>query len=116
MNTIIDRLAALSAQHDRFIFDVRGECLVYSGIVGAYRATDFSEHFTDLPLAVAHALANDGIVGAWKNDDGRNCYDSCRLFTDHDHAIRFAREQGQRSVYNLNRDQEIIVSSGILAA
>lgn len=117
MKKVIERLAELAQRRDRFTYDLRGECLVDRGIVSAYRATQDSQHFTDVPAVILHALSHDGIVGAWKDPaDGTVYYDSCRLFTDLNHALRFAREQYQRSVYNLNRDEEVPVDGEPLAA
>ena len=113
---LIPRLLALTAKKDRFTFDLRGECQVYAGIVSAYRATEDSDHFIELPAVIAHALANDGIVGARKDPmDGKTYYDSCRIFTDLDQALRFARQERQRSVFNLNRNEEVQVGSRVRA-
>ena len=107
---MLERLADLALRRARFTFDLRGNCLVYTGIVCAYRATQDSARVLDLPAVVAHAMAHDGIVGGWTDpQSGRVQYDSCRLFTDLDMALRFARGEGQRSVYNLNREEEITV-------
>lgn len=110
MEQLIERLSTLATRKDRFTFDLRGECQVYSGVVAAYRATQDSGQSMDLPVVITHALDHDGIIGAWKDpDDGRMYFDSCRVFTDVEHALRFAAEQGQRSVFNLNRDEEVPV-------
>ena len=117
MKKLIERLAELVERRDRFTYDLRGECMVDRGIVCAYQWTQDSQHFTDAPAVILHALGHDGIVGAWKNpEDGKVYYDSCRLFTDLDNALRFAREQHQRSVFNLNRDEEVPVDDEPLAA
>ena len=106
----MERLQQLAARRKRFTYDLRGDCLVYTGIVAAYKATQDSDHFTDLPLVIAHAMEHDGIVGAWRDPtDGRTYYDSCRVFTDLSQALRFAHQQRQRSVYNLNRAEELPV-------
>ena len=105
---LITRLLDLATRKDRFTFDLRGNCQVYAGIVCAYRATQNSDTPLDLPAVIAHALDHDGIIGAWSKD-GRTYYDSCRLFTDQEVALRFARAQGQRAIYNLNRDKEVVV-------
>lgn len=106
------RLKDLVSRKDRFTFDLRSECLVYTGIVSAYHATEDSEHFTDLPKVMAHALENDGVVGMWKDPEtGRINYDSCRIFTDLENALRFARQERQKSVYNLNREEEVRVDA-----
>ena len=114
MEKLIDRLRSITARQDRFAFDLRGNCLVDRGIVAAYRATEGSAHFPDLPPAIIHALAHDGIVGAWRDpDDGKLHFDSCRVFTDDGNAMRFARREHQRSVFNLNRMQEMPIPAAL---
>lgn len=114
MDLVTDRLLSLIARKDRFIYDLRGNCQVYDGVVAAYRATTESGHFTELPLAVAHAMENDGIIGMWKQPGtGSVVFDSCRVFTDVENALRFARTQQQRSVQNLNRNEEVEVDMGV---
>lgn len=96
----------------RFSYDLRSRAFVDMGIIAAYRATQDSDHFSDLPEVVQHALEHEGIVGAWKDpESGRLLFDSCRLFTDRHNAIKFARDQRQRSIFNLNRDEEIPVNA-----
>ena len=108
---LVDRLRSIAERKDRFSYDIRGRAFVDMGIVAAYRATQ-GEHFSDLPEVVRHALEHEGIVGAWKDPEtGRINYDSCRVFTDPISAIAFARAQSQRSIYNLNRMQEIMVNA-----
>jgi hypothetical protein len=64
----------------------------------------------DLAKAMTHALERDGILGAWRDPaTGQVKYDSCRVFTDQDQALRFASEQEQRSIFNLNRMVEVPV-------
>jgi fructokinase len=117
MEHFIIRLTELLQRKERFTYDLRGDCQVYNGVVAAYRATQDSDHFIDLPMVIAHALAHDGIVGGWKNPaDGRTYYDSCRLFTDVQEAVRFADREGQQAVYNLNREEEVAVRQNLNAA
>lgn len=109
MEPLIERLRALAIRKERFTFDLRGQCQIYDGIVSAFAATQ-GEHANDPSTAAAHALAHEGIVGAWRDPRTNEIhYDSYRLFTDLPSAGRFAREQGQRSVYNLTRQQEIMI-------
>ncbi len=103
---------SLLERKERFTYDLRGRCQVYEGVVAAYRAPDGADHFTDVSAVIEHALAHEGIVGGWRDPaQGRCYYYSCRLFTDTEHALRFARAQGQRAVYNLNRDKEQALGS-----
>lgn len=110
MEVLTAKLLDLLKHRSRFTYDLRAHCQVYSGVVAAYRATQDSTHFTDLPSVMSHALAHDGIIGGWKNSQGEVQYDSCRLFTGVDDALRFARAEGQEAVYNINREQTIPVA------
>ena len=108
---------AIGTYQDPGQVHVRLECLIYSGVVAAYRATQDSDHFLDLPKVLAHALEHDGIIGAWRDpQDGTTYHDSCRLFTDVGSALRFAKTQTQRSFYNLDRGQEVVVDEQRLSA
>lgn len=109
---LIDRIRSIAERKSRFSYDIRSRAFVDMGIVAAYRSTQHSDEITDLPEVVQHALSHEGIVGAWRDpESGRIFYDSCRLFTDAQNAIAFARVQQQRSIYNINRMQEIPVNA-----
>ena len=111
MNKLIDRLNLLSLRYKRFVFDLRGNCLVYTGVVAAYEEEGHIAGFVDLAAVIGHALEHDGIVGAWKDRNGGNVhFASCRLFTDQDSAVRFAHQQHQPTVYNLNRELDVPVA------
>lgn len=113
MRSVITAIQELVERHDRFTYDLRARCRVLSGSVAAYRAVGPTVPMTDLSRAVAQALERDGILGAWRDpDSGEVHYDSCRLFTDQDQALRFAHGEGQRAIFNLNRMIEVHVSPG----
>ncbi|MDQ3102128.1 MAG: hypothetical protein M3R08_12125 [Bacteroidota bacterium] len=108
---IVDRLRSIAERKSRFSYDIRGRAFVDMGIVAAYKATQ-GERFTDLPEVIQHAMEHEGIVGAWKDpENGKIYYNSCRLFTDSESANMFARAQSHRSIFNLNRMQEIMVNA-----
>jgi hypothetical protein len=110
MSTILE----LVQRHERLTYDLRGECRVLSGSIAAYRSAADGDPLTDLTKAIAQALERDGILGAWRDPaTGRVQYDSCRVFTDQDQALRFASDQEQRSVFNLNRMIEVSVSARV---
>lgn len=110
-SSLPEQLAHLLERKDRFTYDLRAGCQVYEGVVAVYRTEDGKDHFATLAEAVAHALANDGIIGGWKDPATREIiYDSCRLFTDQLNAVRFAKQQDQKAVYNLTRDREVFIS------
>lgn len=105
---IATALQEILTRKDKFTYDLRARCQVYEGVVAAYRTPDGSDHFQDIHAAVAHAFENDGIMGILKlPGEMAATYQSCRLFTDTTSAMRFAREQGQPVVFNLNRDREM---------
>ena len=116
MEKTIERLNELAARKQRFTYDLRGNCQVYSGVVAGYRAAEENEHFTDLEQAILHAYEHDSVIAGWRNADGSWCYDSCRMFTDLPQAIRFAARERRRSVLNLNRGEEVVVDPASLAA
>ncbi len=108
---LMERLRALAARKGRFSYDVRGDSHVNRDIIVAYRMDEGSRSSSpELESVIEHAMDHDAIVTGWKDPaDGRVHYTSCRLFTDIANAVRFARENGQRSVYNWNRDAEVPV-------
>lgn len=116
MEKLIDRLNELAGRKERFTYDLRGNCQVYSGVVASYRASAEDEHFTDLSAAIIHAFENDSVVTVWRDADGRMYFNSCRIFTDIPQALRFAARERQRSVLNLNRGTEVQVDPTPLAA
>jgi hypothetical protein len=107
---LMERLRAIAARKERFCYDVRGDSHVDRDIIAAYRITTPAGQIPELEVVVQHALDHDAIVMGFKDPaDGRTHYSSCRLFTDMLNAVRFARENGQRSVYNWNRSAEVLV-------
>ncbi len=107
---LIDRLRALAARKARFCYDVRGNSHVYDGIVAPYRVEVDAAETNELLPVLEHALVNDGMVTGVKNaSTGQTIYTSGRHYTDLGNALRFAREQGQRAVYNWNRQEEVPV-------
>ncbi len=115
MNKLIDRLNVLARRHERFIFDLRGNCLVYTGVIAAYQGDPEIALEGDPSMAIVHALDHDGIVCAWKEGgSGPSRFASCRLFTDQTSALRFAHKQQQTTVFNLNRDLEVRVEEECL--
>ena len=107
---LIDRLRSLAARKARFCYDVRGNSHVYDGIVAPYRVEVDDAETHDLLPVLEHALVNDGMVTGVKNaSTGQTLFTSCRHYTDLGNALRFAREQGQRSVFNWNRQEEVPV-------
>lgn len=104
---ILERLRSIAARKERFSYDVRGDSYVNTDIVAAYDLA--TEGPVELAKVVDHALQHDAIVTGLRTPDGTIHYSSCRIFTDAHNALRFARDQRQRSVYNWNRGSEIPV-------
>lgn len=112
LRSTLERVTELLQRKERFAYDLRGNCQVHEGLVAAYRSSESAEHFSSLPEALAHAAANEGIIRAWKDPvTGSVLFDSCRLFTDRLNAARFAQAERQRSIYDLNRNEEIGVAT-----
>jgi hypothetical protein len=116
MDKLIERLKELAARKERFTYDLRGNCQVYSGVVACYRASAEHEHFTEIGAAILHALEHDSVLTGWRDAHGKPHFDSCRVFTDLPQALRFAAREKQRSVYNLNRGEHVQVDTEPLAA
>ena len=88
------------------------------GIVVSYAATQDSHSREQLDKVVEHALRHDGYAGGWY--DGDSClyyFDSNRLFPEDrlEDALRFGRENGQRSVYVLSTGASIAIDAGVCA-
>ncbi|MBQ3810761.1 MAG: hypothetical protein II839_08100 [Kiritimatiellae bacterium] len=101
-----DRIWAFGQAHpDGFTLDIRTMTEPTEGVAVSYAATQDSHSREQLEAVVSHALEHDGYVGGWLNDDdGLYYFDSTRLFPEDalDDAIRFGRENGQRSVFALS--------------
>jgi hypothetical protein len=105
---LLERLRSLAMRKDRFCYDVRGNSHIYHDVVAAYEMDGIDE--TDLERVLQHAMEHDSIVSGRRDPvDGMMRYTSCRLFTDVQNAVRFARDQRRPSVFNWNRLTEIPV-------
>ncbi len=106
---LMERLRSIATRKARFSYDVRGDSHVNRDIVAAYRLEGSAGAPPELETVVQHAMDHDAIITGWRDGEGRIHYTSCRLFTDAENAMRFARENGQRSIYNWNRDAEVVI-------
>jgi hypothetical protein len=104
---LVERLRALAARKERFSYDVRGDSHVNRDIVAAYEMPPSLS--AELEHVIEHALEHDAIVTGYRDREGKVHYTSCRLFTDLYNAMRFARENGQPTVFNWNRGSEVVV-------
>ena len=81
---------------------------IRTGFVASYKATQNSFSETDLQSVVNHALSHDGVVGKWFNDkDGKYYYDSNKVFSNLDDALKFAKENEQLAIFDLDNKKEI---------
>jgi hypothetical protein len=106
---LLERLRSIAARKERFSYDVRGDSYVNMDIVAAYHIASEGAAPLELARVVEHALQHDAIVTGHRSMDGTVHFTSCRLFTDANNAVRFARDNQQSSVYNWNRGAEIPV-------
>ncbi len=74
---------------------------VKTGVVSAYLETQDSFGIEGLKTVVQHASAHDEIVGGWMFD-GKYYFDSCKVFTDREEAIKFGKEQKQIAIFDLD--------------
>lgn len=85
---------------------------IKTGFVASYAATQNTFSETDLQSVVNHALSHDGVVGKWFNDkDGKYYYDSNKVFSNLDEALKFAKENNQLSIYDLDKGETIWLDS-----
>lgn len=99
---------------DGFTLDVRTMSEPTEGISVAYAATQNSHSRDQLPKVISHALSHNGYVGGWLNtSDSLYYFDSDRIFPEDSlsAALRFAKENGQISVFVLSTSTEIMVDS-----
>ena len=112
---IADKVWIYSQTHpEGFTLDVRTMSEPTEGICVAYAATQNSHSRDQLPKVISHALSHNGYVGGWLNtSDSLYYFDSDRIFPEDSlsAALRFAKENGQISVFVLSTYTEIVVDS-----
>jgi len=115
-SAIADKVWAFGQAHpDGFTLDIRTMTEPTEGIVVSYAATQDSHSREQLDKVVEHALRHDGYAGGWYDgDSGLYYFDSNRLFPEDrlEEALRFGRENGQRSVYVLSTGASIAIDAG----
>ena len=81
---------------------------VKTGFVASYKATQNSFSENDLQSVINHALSHDGIIGGWYNsENGRYYFDSSKVFNNLAKAIKFAVENEQLAIFDLDNFHEI---------
>ncbi len=112
---IVDKVWTFSQTHpEGFTIDLRTMTEPVEGICVAYAATQNSHSRDQLPYVVSHALSHNGYVGGWLNTaDSLYYFDSDRIFPEDSlaAALRFAKVNGQISVFVLSTYTEILVDS-----
>lgn len=106
-----NRIWVMGKNHpDGFTVDVRTMEEPTEGIAVAYAETQGAHTKKEIYGVAAHALSHEGYVGGWKDTDtGKYYYDSVKLFPEDqlNEALKFARQNGQKSVYIISTGQEI---------
>ena len=90
-----------------FTFDINTLQHPKEGLYVSYKATQ--NHFSRKSLrdVIKHARAHQNVVGGWRDPEtGHYYFDSNRCFPEDSlaAALAFARENGQRTVYDAKRD------------
>ncbi|GHT01649.1 hypothetical protein AGMMS49525_03070 [Bacteroidia bacterium] len=109
MNQLFDAIQKIAKKNpDGFTVDLTTLKKVTGGISVAYLETQDSFDDEGLKRVLKHAMEHEKTVGGWlDNDDGSFYYDSVRIFTDLDAAMRFGRENNQIAIFDLTRKKLI---------
>lgn len=114
-STVRNRILSMGRSHpEGFTLDVHTMEEPKTGIAVAYAETKGIRGGRDIYKVTAHAYSHDGYVGGWKDkESGNYYYESVKLFPEEDleEAMKFARENGQKSVYILSSETEVPVQS-----
>ena len=114
-STVRNRILSMGRSHpEGFTLDVHTMEEPKTGIAVAYAETKGIRGGRDIYKVTAHAYSHDGYVGGWKDkESGNYYYESVKLFPEDDleGAMKFARENGQKSVFILSSETEIPVQS-----
>ncbi|MDM8174810.1 hypothetical protein FKG96_12545 [Olivibacter sp. LS-1] len=109
METLIDRVWEYSKNNPYgFTLNIETMKPVKFGICVAYLETQDSFNREGLEKVIKHALEHEKIVGGWLNDEnGFYYFDSIKLFSKMDEAIRFAKQNKQLAIFDLTNLREI---------
>ena len=114
-STVRNRILSMGRSHpEGFTLDVHTMEEPKTGIAVAYAETKGIRGGRDIYKVTAHAYSHDGYVGGWKDkESGNYYYESVKLFPEDnlEEALKFARENGQKSVYILSSETEVPVQS-----
>lgn len=112
-STVRNRILSMGRNHpEGFTMDVRTLEEPKEGIAVAYAETKGIRGGRDIYKVTAHAYSHDGYVGGWLDKEtGKYYYESVKVFPEEDleEAMKFAKENGQKSVYILSSETEVPV-------
>lgn len=112
-STVRNRILSMGRNHpEGFTMDVRTLEEPKEGIAVAYAETKGIRGGRDIYKVTAHAYSHDGYVGGWLDEEtGKYYYESVKVFPEEDleEAMKFAKENGQKTVFILSSDTEIPV-------
>ena len=97
---------------DGFTLDLNTMRQPTEGLMVSYKETQNSFDRKSLPAVIRHARAHENLVGGWYNpENGKYYFDSTRLFPEDSliPALRFAKQNGQYSVFILSKGETISV-------
>ena len=93
---------------DGFTLQLATMELVTKGIAVGHDATQNCYGNAGIYHCIQHALLNGGYIGGWIDPNtGWMQYDSLRLFSNLNKAVKWGRKQGQHSIYYIERGLEI---------
>jgi hypothetical protein len=91
---------------DGFTMDLKNMEKVKVGIIVAHAQTQNAFGFNGFVKAFIHARMHDQVFGGWYHN-GKFYFDSCKVFTNREEAIRFGKENNQIAIFDLDNLQEI---------
>lgn len=112
-STVRNRILSMGRNHpEGFTMDVHTMEEPKEGIAVAYAETKGIRGGRDIYKVTAHAYSHDGYVGGWKDkESGNYYYESVKLFPEEDleEALKFAKENGQKTVFIISSETELPV-------
>jgi hypothetical protein len=96
----------LSSLKDGFTYDLNTMVKVRSGIIVAHQTTQNCFGIMGFMKAFIHARMNNQILGGWYHQ-GRFYFDSCKIFSNREEAIKFGIENEQIAIFDLDNLEEI---------
>lgn len=103
MKKLIDAIKEIAEKNpDGFTVELTTLKKVTKGISVAYLETQNCFDDEGLKKVLLHAKKNGNVVGGWLNEENRKFYyDSVRIFTNRDEAIRFGKENEQIAIFDI---------------